>query len=135
MSLRMPQYAPVALAGLERLDALALAQRADLVVDHAQHAEQVAAPVVVGVGLGRHLAAGVGDEHGAARLPGRLQPEVVVDAAVGEHRALAVLAVAEVVALLVDPGEVAQVELEGGEDGREGGGGGHGVGERDGRAG
>ena len=45
----------------------------------------MAAPVVVGVGLGRHLAAGVGDEDRAARLPGRLEAEVVVDAAVGEH--------------------------------------------------
>ena len=93
------------------------------------------APVVVGVGLGLHLAAGVGDEHRAARLPGRLEAEVVVDAAVGEHRALAVLAVAEVVAGLVDPGRVAQVELEGGEDGRERRGGRDRVGERDVRAG
>ena len=127
-------HAPVgarALAGLERAHGLALAQRAHLVVDHAEDAEQVPAPVVVGVGLGLHLAAGVGDEDRAARLPGGLEAEVVVDAAVGEHRALAVLAVAEVVAVLVDPGLVAQVELEGGEDGREGRGGRDRVGERD----
>ncbi len=73
-------------AGLERIDHLTRAQAAHLVVDDLVDANRVARPIGVRRLLGGHLAAAVADQNRLVSLPRRLEAEVVVDAAVAQHR-------------------------------------------------
>ena len=69
------------------VDQLSLAQAANLVVDHAEDAVGLPGPDVPRARLVAEMAPTVGDQHARVALPRRFEPEVVVDAAVGEHDA------------------------------------------------
>ena len=75
---------PVGILRLEGIDDLALAQRAYLIVDEAEHPIGVLRPVALRFLLGLQLAAGIAHENGLVSLPRGFQSEIVIDAAVGE---------------------------------------------------
>ena len=67
---------------------LPLSQASHLVVDEVDDALRVPQPVGVRRRIGRRRRAAVADEHGVVLFPDRLEPEVVVDAAVGQEHVL-----------------------------------------------
>jgi hypothetical protein len=105
--------APVGAAtevGVVAVDRLTLAQASHLIVDDTENAIQLERPEPPDVALSLHVATSVADQNGLRALPGGLQPEIVVDAAISEGHLLAVVLGLEVFAR---PGnELPCVELE-----------------------
>ena len=97
-----------------------------------QHAQQAAAPVARHVRVPAHRPARVAHEQRVVALPGGLDAEVVVDAAVAERDVVAeAAAVRQVVARLGDPVGSPEVDPAGGQERGERRGGGDGEGQRE----
>src|SRR4029079_1991348 len=99
------------LVDAEGFDDLALAQRADLIVDETEHSRGLSQPVRARVRVFVDVTPCVADQYGLVPLPRGFQAHVVVYAAVGECDLVAERRlVPEVVAVVVLPRPAAEVQ-------------------------